>query len=200
MRHWLADRTVLWILFARFLFDPVFYFYMFWIPQYLNRERHLSLEEIGSRFWIPFLVLGFSQVLGGRVSDVLVRRGFRPVRARLSALAIAALITPVSWLSALAPTADWAIALMAVLMFAHGIWITNFLGLLGDVFPKGAIGTITGLTGTAGGIGGMLSNLLIGAVVDRFTFTPVFAVSGVLYPAALAVLLLATRSRAGSSD
>ena len=60
----------------RFLFDPVFYFYMFWIPQYLNRERGASLEDIGRLTWIPFLVLGISSVIGGAVSDRLVRRGF----------------------------------------------------------------------------------------------------------------------------
>ena len=81
---------------------------------------------------------------------------------------------------------------MCVLMFAHGFWITNFLGLLGDVFPRDTIATVTGLTGTAGGIGGMLSSLAVGAVVDRHSFTPVFAVSAILYPLAFAVLLIAT--------
>ena len=193
--EWIARPSVRWILLARFLFDPVFYFYMFWIPQYLSRERHMSVDQIGARFWIPFLVLGISQVGGGRVSDLLVRRGWEPVRARWVVLGTAALVTPVSWLAALAPDATWALALMCLLMFAHGFWITNFLGLLGDVFPRESIGTITGLTGTAGGIGGMLSSLAIGAVVDRFSFTPVFAVSGVLYPLAFGAILLATKTR-----
>lgn len=192
---WLSQPAVRWVLFARFLFDPVFYFYMFWIPQYLHRERNLSVEQIGARFWIPFLVLGFSQVAGGRVSDALVKRGWEPVQARRLVLAAAALLTPASWFAALTPDANSAIALMCVLMFAHGFWITNFLGLLGDVFPASAIGTISGLTGTAGGIGGMLSSLLIGAAVDRFSFTPVFAITGVLYPAAFGALWIATARR-----
>ena len=195
IRGWLAQPAVLWILCARFLFDPVFYFYMFWIPQYLHRERHLSVEQIGSRFWIPFLVLGISQVAGGKASDELVKRGWEPIRARRLVLGVAALLTPASWFAALTPDANSAIALMCVLMFAHGFWITNFLGLLGDVFPSGAIGTITGLTGTAGGIGGMVSSLLIGAAVDRFSFTPVFAVTGVLYPAAFGLIWIATATR-----
>ena len=189
---WLSQPAVLWILFARFLFDPVFYFYMFWIPQYLHRERQLSVDQIGSLVWIPFLVLGISQILGGRVSDELVKRGWRPVRARWLVLGAAAALTPASWLAAKAADTNTAIALMCVLMFAHGFWITNFLGLLGDVFPAAAIGTISGLTGTAGGIGGMLSSLAIGMVVDRVSFAPVFAVSGVLYPLAFAALLIAT--------
>lgn len=195
----LGDRKVRRILLARFLFDPVFYFYMFWIPQYLSRERHFSLEEIGAYYWIPFLVLGISNIGGGRLSDALVRRGWTPRRARATLLVISALITPVSWLASAAPTAGWAIALMSGLMFAHGIWIANFLGLLSDLFPSRAIATVTGLSGTAGGVGGMLSSLVVGPVVDRFSFTPAFAVSGVLYPAAAVILLLGTRGAAAKN-
>ena len=195
VRELLANPRVRRVLAARFLFDPVFYFYMFWIPQYLARERGFSLERIGSYFWIPFLVLGVSNILSGRLSDTLVRRGWAPRRARLALLTVAALVTPVSWLASLAPDAGWAIALMSGLMAAHGLWISNFLGLLSDLFPSRAIATVTGLTGTAGGIGGMLSSVAVGPLVDRFSFAPAFAVSGVLYPAALIVILWATRVR-----
>jgi ACS family hexuronate transporter-like MFS transporter len=195
----LRDARVGKILLARFLFDPVFYFYMFWIPQYLARERGFSLEQIGAWYWIPFLILGISTIASGRVSDLLVRRGWPPRRARATLLTWAALLTPVSWLAAAAPSAGWAIALMAGLMLAHGFWITNFLGLLSDLFPAGAIATVTGLSGTAGGIGGMLSNLMIGPLVDRFSFTPAFAVSGVLYPVALLILLRTMRPNAARS-
>ena len=192
-RELLNERRVWYVLAARFLFDPVFYFYMFWIPQYLSRERGFSLQEIGRWYWIPFLVLGVSNILAGRVSDALVKNGWTPRRARATLLTCAALLTPVSWLAALAPTPAWAIALMSGLMFAHGIWISNFLGLLSDLFPSKAIATVTGLTGTAGGTGGMLSNLITGPVVDHYSFAPVFAVSGVLYPLALVLLLFGTR-------
>ncbi len=177
------------MLFSRFLFDPVFYFYMFWIPQYLARERRFSLDEIGYYYWIPFLVLGVSTILSGRLSDRLVRGGWAPRKARGVLLTIAALATPVSWLASLAPSPAWALALMSCLMLAHGLWITNFLGLLSDTFPSRGIATVTGLTGTAGGIGGMLSNLAVGPLVDRFSFAPAFAASGLLYPAALLILL-----------
>ena len=177
------------MLLSRFLFDPVFYFYMFWIPQYLARERKFSLEQIGAYYWIPFLVLGVSTIFSGRLSDRLVRKGWSPRKARAVLMTIAAVVTPVSWLASLAPSPGWALALMSCLMLAHGIWITNFLGMLSDVFPSRAIATVTGLTGTAGGIGGMLSSLAVGPLVDRFSFTPAFAVSGLLYPAALLILL-----------
>jgi len=190
----LRDGKVRWVLLSRFLFDPVFYFYMFWIPQYLARERSFSLDQIGSYYWIPFLVLGVSTILSGRLSDQLVRQGWTPRRARATLLTIAALATPVSWLASLAPSPAWALALMSCLMLAHGLWITNFLALLSDAFPSKAIATITGLTGTSGGIGGMLSNLAVGPLVDRFSFAPAFAASGLLYPAALLILLAGVTS------
>ena len=188
------DARLRKMLFARFLFDPVFYFYMFWIPQFLTRERHLSLEQIGAYIWVPFLVLGFSQVFGGRLADALVNSKRSPRESKRLLLTIAALVTPVSWIASLATDTAWAIAFMSVLMLAHGIWITNYLGLLSDLFAGSTIATIVGLTGTAGGLGGMLSTLAIGPTVDKFSFAPVFAVSGILYPLAL----LAVRSASSS--
>lgn len=187
------------ILGARALFDPVFYFYMFWIPKYLSSERGFSLEEIGDLYWIPFLVLGVSNIGSGHVSDLMVRAGWTPLRARRTLLAAAALLTPASCLVVWAPSAGWAIALMSVLTFAHGFWICNFLASVSDDFPSGSIATIVGLSGTVGGTVSFLTSLAIGPVVDRWTFTPVFLVSAVLYPLALVVLISRRRAAAASS-
>jgi len=194
----LRDSRLRKMLFARFLFDPVFYFYMFWIPQFLTRERHLSLQQIGSFIWIPFLVLGFSQVFGGRLADSLVNARRNPIESKRLLLTIAAFVTPVSWVVSLSTNTGWAIALMAILMLAHGVWITNYLSLLSDLFAGSTIATIVGLTGTAGGVGGMLSTLLIGPTVDQYSFAPVFALSGVLYPLALLLIRNASRTRSAN--
>jgi MFS transporter, ACS family, hexuronate transporter len=191
-----GDRRLRLMLVARFLFDPVFYFYMFWIPQFLSRERNLSIQEIGSYIWIPFLVLGFSQIFGGRVTDYLVARGMTPVASKRMLLTIAAFVTPVSWVASLAPSIGWVIACLSLLLLAHGFWITNYLALVGDLFPGKHIASVIGLTGTAGGIGGMLSTLAIGPTVDKFSFAPVFAVSGILYPLALLAIRRASASAA----
>ena len=184
----LARPEVRRLLIARFFFDPVFYFYMFWIPQYLSRERGLSLAEIGSLTWIPFFALGVTNILAGRVSDMLVARGWQPRRARLTLMLIAALLTPASWLVTLAGSTQLAIFLMSVLTFAHGIWIANFITLIGDTVAPEEVGTAVGLTGTAGASPAMGANLAIGSVVDHFSFAPVFLVSGMLYPAAWLIL------------
>ncbi len=190
----LARPAVRRLLAARFCFDPVFYFYMFWIPQYLSRQRGLSLDEIGSLTWIPFFTLGVTNIAAGRASDLLVERGWRPRRARLTLMLIAALLTVASWLASLAGTVSLAITLMSVLMFAHGIWIANFITLIGDTVAPTEVGTTVGLSGACGGVAGMLSSLAIGPVVDHYSFAPVFLVSALLYPAAWLILTAGRRA------
>jgi ACS family hexuronate transporter-like MFS transporter len=191
-RSLLGRREVRRLLAARFCFDPVFYFYMFWIPQYLSRERGMSLPEIGALIWIPFVALEIANLVAGQASDMCVARGWSRPRARMTLMLIAALLTPASFCVALVGSTTFAIALMAVLMFAHGIWITNFMTLIGDTVESRDVATTVGLTGFCGGIAGMLSNLVIGPVVDNFSFTPIFLASAVVYP--LAWLILSGRS------
>jgi ACS family hexuronate transporter-like MFS transporter len=190
----LLRRREVWGLVAtRFLLDPVFYFYMFWIPQYLHQERGASLDEIGRLSWIPFLSLGIASLLGGGVSDRLVRRGWPVDRTRKTIMACAAFLTPVSILALYAPDSFWAVTLLAVLMFAHGFWMTNYMTLIGDFFPASTVATVVGLTGTAGGIGGFLSSLAVGRIVQTASFAPIFVVCGLLYPLGLAIILALVR-------
>jgi ACS family hexuronate transporter-like MFS transporter len=184
----LARPEVRCLLAARFFFDPVFYFYMFWIPQYLSRERGMSLTAIGALIWIPFVFLETANVAAGQASDLCVARGWPRRRARMTLMLVAALLTPASFFVALAGTPAFAIGLMCVLMFAHGIWITNFMALIGDTVESRDVATTVGLTGFCGGLAGMASNLVIGPVVDNFSFTPIFLASAVVYPIAWLIL------------
>jgi ACS family hexuronate transporter-like MFS transporter len=192
-RTLLSLREVQGLVASRFLFDPVFYFYMFWIPQYLSQVRGASLQRIGQLSWIPFLTLGVSSVIGGWVSDQLVGRGWAINRARKGILRASAFLTPVSILAVFVQRTETAILLMSVLMFAHGFWITNYMTLIGDLFPSRVVATVVGLTGTAGGIGGFLTSLVIGGVVQHISFTPVFITAGVTYPICVLILLYAIK-------
>lgn len=185
----LGLKQVWGITLTRFLLDPVFYFYMFWIPQYLAQERGASLEEIGRLAWIPFFTLGVSSLAGGALSDRLVARGWPVGRARKTVMAAAALLTPVSMLAPFASTSLEAVALLSVLMFAHGLWMTNYMTLIGDLFPPASVGTVVGLSGTAGGLSGFLTGLFLGRLIEAWTFTPAFLVCGVLYPIGLGIIL-----------
>lgn len=184
------------ILLARFFFDPVFYFYMFWIPQYLSKERGFSLDQIGKYYWIPFLALGMSNIASGYLGDGLLRLGWTTRRVRRVLLTVAALVTPVSCGVIFTPNAGWAIALMTLLMAAHGLWICNYLAVISDHFPSRVIATVVGLTGTVGGCAGILANLATGPVVDAHGFTPIFICTSFLYPLALVVLLTIPRATA----
>ncbi|WP_263409005.1 MFS transporter [Terriglobus tenax] len=190
----LRNRRLQWVLAARFVFDPVFYFYMFWIPQFLSRERGLSLDSIGKLFWIPFLTLGISQVFSGSVTDWFVGRRGTPVKVKTRMLLLAAALTPVSLVAGTSTNIGLAIFYMSVLLFAHGIWITNYLSLVADIFPAERNASVVGLTGMVGGFAGMLSTLVIGPTVDRYTFLPVFIVSGFIYPAAYLLVRQAVRT------
>ena len=176
------------LLLARFCFDPVCYFYMFWIPQYFATERGMSLEDIGALVWIPFFTLGIANIVAGRLSDIVVIRGRAPRDARMLLMLIAALVTPVSCLVAFANSPGMAVALMSLLMFAHGIWIANYIALISDTVPSQQVATTVGLSGTCGGMAAILSSLTIGLIVDRFSFRPVFIVSALLYPLAWIVI------------
>ncbi len=176
------------LLIARFCFDPVFYFYLFWIPQYFASERGLSLEEIGSLVWIPFSTLGIANIVAGWISDRVVARGYAPRDARMLLMLIAAILTPVSWLVAIVNSTGVAVGLISVLMFAHGIWIANYIALIGDTVAPQQVATTVGLSGTCGGMAAMMSSLAIGTVVDWFSFGPVFLVSAILYPLAWVII------------
>lgn len=177
----------------RFIFDPVFYFYMFWIPKYLYQERGVSQQQIGDLVWIPFLALGISNAAGGWVSDRLIRAGLPALTARKAIMAAAALVTIASSLAGQVKTVPMALAMMSLLMFAHGFWITNYVTLISDRFPKNAVGTVMGFAGTVGALGGILANTGTGWIVDKFSYGPLWLASGVMYPLAFVVLLATIR-------
>ena len=189
----LRDRVV-WVFIAiRFILDPVFYFFMFWIPKYLNEQRGLSFDNVGNIFWIPFLALGVSNILGGWCSDLLIRRGLSIDKARKTVMGGAALLTLVTPFIEWVTTVHLAIFLMSVFMLAHGFWITNYITAISDIFGKKATSTVVGLSGTAGAISGLLLNPLIGLVIQTYSYRPLWIISGVLYPVAFVLLLLFIR-------
>jgi ACS family hexuronate transporter-like MFS transporter len=189
LKRLLKLKQVWGVTLTRFLLDPVFYFYMFWIPQYLAQQRGASLDEIGRLAWIPFFTLGVSSLVGGALSDKLVARGWSLGRARKTVMAAAALLTPVSMLAPFASTSFEAVVLLGVLMFAHGFWMTNYMTLIGDLFPPSSVGTVVGLSGTAGGLSGALTGLFLGRFIQAWSFTPAFLICGLLYPIGLGIIL-----------
>jgi len=174
----------------RFLLDPIFYFYMFWIPKYLNESRGVDLVKIGELFWIPFLALGISNMLGGFLSDGIFRRTGSLNRARKVVMGIAALFTLPAVVVKYVPSEEWVIVIMVVVFFAHGLWITNYITAISDIFGKHVTSTVIGLSGTAGAISSLVLNPLMGTIIANFSYDPMWVYSGLMYSVAFLLLII----------
>jgi len=173
---------------ARFFTDPVMYFTIFWLPEYLRKERGFDLAMVGKYAWVPFIFGDIGYVFGGWVSGHLIRRGWPWIRARTAVLVLGASMMPVAILAPRVPEAWMAIAATCVAMLGHALWISNLLTLPTDMFPATRVGTASGLSGMGGALGGMLANMGTGYVVASYGYTPVFLVAGLMHPLALGIV------------
>jgi ACS family hexuronate transporter-like MFS transporter len=154
---------------------------MFWIPRYLNETRGNTTTQIGNLFWIPFLAMGVSNMFGGWISDVLYIKKGSINYARKMIMGISALLTVPALLVEQMPTTEWIIAILTLVFFAHGLWITNYITSISDSFGKTATSTVVGMSGTAGAVSGVFLNYLVGLIVTKFSYEPVWWYAGLMY-------------------
>jgi ACS family hexuronate transporter-like MFS transporter len=173
---------------ARFLTDPVPAFVMFWLPQYLARERGLVILHMVAFLWVPYAVSDLAYLAGGWLSDRLVRRGFSPSAARRRLMYWGAALMPAAFFVPLVPDTTTAIGAVCVMAIGHSIWSTNLQTMAGDLFPAADVGKSTGFAGGAGAIGGSIANYATGYVVASSGFGPVFFCAGLLHLTAAAWL------------
>lgn len=167
---------------AKFFSDPVWWFYLYWLPPYFFDVRKMNLKEIGWALPAIYLIAGLGGVVGGWLSGALIRRGWVPIRSRKVGMAVFALCMPIAACSVLMPDPIWAIALISLATAAHQGWSSNLYAVTSDLFPKNAVASVTGIGGCAGGFGGVLFSALIpGYVVTNFGYTPVFLAMGVFH-------------------
>lgn len=176
----LRSRNVWAVIAARLLADPWVWFYYFWIPEYLTRSAGFTAADIGKYAWIPFLAQGVGIVIGGLLSDILLRRGVRAVHARLSVMLVGMLLMAPGILAAFELDIVIIFAGISSAMFGFGFWAPNMMSLCADAFPRNAVGSVVGLSGMGAGVGGMLFTMLIGWTLDRYGYPPVFIAAGVI--------------------
>lgn len=181
-RRIITRRECYTLILARFFTDPVIYFVIFWLPEYLGKERGFNLAEIGRYAWVPFLFGGIGYPLGGWLSGRLMQAGWTLPRSRKLIMAIGAAVMPAAILAPLVPTAGLAIAAMCFVTFGHGFWVANLQTLPTDLFDGGDVGSASGFTGMGGAIGGALANLGTGWVVAHYTYAPIFLLAGLMHP------------------
>jgi ACS family hexuronate transporter-like MFS transporter len=189
-RELLRYRQVWGIILARFLTDPIWWFYITWFPKYLADARSFSLLKIGIYAAIPYVIADAGSLSGGWVSGYLIGRGWSVDRARKIVILAAALLMPAGIFAAFAHDAMVALALIGVVLFGFQVWINNVQTLPSDFFSDKAVASVAGLGGTGAGIGSMIFIYGTGWVVDHYSYVPVLVVAGVLAPLGTLVLFV----------
>lgn len=176
----IRSRFVVAFTISKIFLDPVWYFYIFWFPKYLKSARGFDLVGIGRVAWIPFLVAGFGNLLGGWFSSALLRRNISVTLARKSAVTFFAALMLAAIPAVLASKTWMSVAFVSIAMLGYTGALANMLTIPTDVFPKTAVASVYGLASMGSGFGGMLFTLITGWAVERYSYTPVFFGFGVL--------------------
>jgi ACS family hexuronate transporter-like MFS transporter len=174
---------------ARFLIDPIWWMFLFWLPDFFAKRYSLDLGHFGPPLVVVYLVSDVGSIGGGWLSSRLIRLGYTVNRARkLTMLLASVLVMPVMF--AMHAENLWlAVAIVGVATAAHQAFSATLYTFPSDVFPKQAVGTVVGIGGTAGAIGGMLMAKYAGWVLDGVgSYTPIFIVAGTVYILALIVV------------
>jgi ACS family hexuronate transporter-like MFS transporter len=189
-------RPFLAIAIGRFLAEPAWQTFSFWVPLYLATERHMDLKGIALFAWLPFLAADFGSIFGGYLSPLLMRWfGLGLVASRVAGVCLGAVIMIAPGCVGLAGTPYVAIALLCCGGLAHQM-ISGLLNTLTiDVFAENEVATANGLTGMASWTGGLLFSLLVGALAERVGYGPLFACLGGFDLLGAAVLIALLRPR-----
>ncbi|MEZ2346728.1 MFS transporter [Terriglobus sp. RCC_193] len=185
-----AQRSVWAVMMCRFFIGPVMQFYWYWIPNYLFHERHVSMSGIGYVAWIPFVLGDIGGVAGGWSAGALEKRGLRVYSVRRITMYLSALLCIVSLFVPFAKGLLLAYLLIGVSMLADNFLSANMFGAITDLFPESEVGRVTGFTGLAAGLSGLLFPLLTGYLVDHVSYTPVFFLIGIMPMMGAAALFL----------
>ena len=179
-RSWLPvlkKRETWAIVIGRSLTDPIWWFYVFWLPQYLSDARGFSLKQIAAFAWIPFVAADLGNFAGGLISGRLVKNGMPVLRARKWVCVVSCLPVLAGIPAVRASSPFSSLALVCLALFGYASWSTMGLTLPSDLFPPQVVATVTGLSGLAAGLVGTGFTLLVGVLVDRFSYFPAFALA-----------------------
>jgi ACS family hexuronate transporter-like MFS transporter len=178
---------------AKFLTDPIWWMYLFWLPDFFSRNYGLSLLELGPPIIVIYVVADVGSVGGGWLSSMLIRKGWSVNAARKTAMLICA-VAVIPIIAAASVKNMWAaVALISLATAAHQGWSANLFTLASDMFPRQAVGSVVGLGGFAGAVGGMLIAKVTGYVLQMTgSYTTVLLIAGGAYLVALAIVQILT--------
>jgi ACS family hexuronate transporter-like MFS transporter len=165
------------VVIGRSLTDPIWWFYVFWLPQYFSDTRGFSLKQIAAFTWIPFVAADIGNFAGGFGSGFLVKRGMPVLRARKWVCVVSCIPILTGIPAALSANPYASLAFICIALFGYASWSTMGLTLPSDLFPAEVVASVTGLSGFAAGLAGTVFTLAVGALVDHFSYLPAFVVA-----------------------
>jgi ACS family hexuronate transporter-like MFS transporter len=187
----LVHRQVWGLVVAKFLTDAAWFFYISWLPKYLYDARHFDVKQVGAYAWVPYAASGVGSLLGGWLSSALAARGRSIDFSRKLALGLSAAVMPAIVFVTRVPV-EWALAIFSLAFFGQQSWSTLVMIVPTDLFARARVGSVAGLVGFGGAIGGLLMNLAAGRLLDAgFGYAAVFNVVGTLHVIAFAVIVIA---------
>ena len=176
---------------AKFGTDPIWWLYLFWIPDFLGRRHGIDLKSMAAPLVAIYLIADVGSVGGGWLSSALLKRGWTANGARKTAMLVCALaVTPIAFAANV--SSEWlAVLLIGIAAAAHQGWSANVYTLASDMFPRQAVGSVIGFAGMAGAVGGMLIAKITGYVLEATgSYVPVFLIAASAYLVTLLVVHL----------
>jgi len=176
---------------GKFLIDPIWWMFLFWLPDFLGKRYGLDLKTFGPPLIAIYLLSDVGSVAGGWLSSNLMKRGWSINHARKLTMLICALLAVPVMFASFASSVWVAVLIIGVATAAHQGFSANLYTLPSDVFPRGAVGSVVGIGGMLGALGGMVFSKYIGQVLETIgAYTPIFIVAGSAYLVALLVVHL----------
>lgn len=193
----LLSQPTLWALLAvRFFATPVWWFYVFWLPDYLTQQRGFTLEQIGLIGWLPYLTVDLGKWTGGLLSDRLASSRSNSLFARRSVMAAGALLMAAAVFVVDAASAGSAMAWITLGTFGFGLWSVNILALHTDSFHSAQLASAVGITTAASSASGALFTWLTGHIVSSLGYHYAFAGTSLIAIIAYAILHFSFRPSA----
>ena len=171
--------------------DPIWWLYLYWVPDFLNKSHGITLLNIGLPLVAIYLIADVGSIGGGWISSALIKRGWSVNAGRKTAMLICAVaVVPIIFASEVKDL--WlAVGIVGLAAAAHQGWSANLFTTASDMFPRRAVGSVVGIGGMAGAIGGMIIAKIVGYLLEwTGSYLPVFIIAGSMYLIALLILHL----------
>lgn len=180
---------------GKFLTDPIWWVYLFWVPDFLKRQHGLDLGSFGPPIAVIYVIADIGSIGGGYISSKLIKRGWSINRSRKTAMLVCALAVVPIVIASTASNLWLAVILIGIAAAAHQGWSANLFTVSSDMFPKQAVGSVVGIGGMFGAIGGMVISPLVGYILQTTgSYVPIFIIAASAYLVALLIIhLLAPR-------